>query len=100
MIETILSKLTTEEIRGILIYYGQPADLNRFDEAQQILYVIKLLKTETREQIVKRVMIKFSVSRSTSYRRISAALSQYPVSNETRVCFNFTMKGKIKSRVI
>ena len=99
MIETILRKLTTEEIRTILIYYGQPADLNRFEEAQQILFITNLLKTNTREQIAKRLIKKFNISRSTAYRRINTTLCQNTMSNETELCFNFSIPGAIKSRV-
>ncbi|MCK5663826.1 MAG: hypothetical protein KAI17_10080, partial [Thiotrichaceae bacterium] len=73
IIESILSKLTTDEVRSILIYYGQPADLHRFEEAQQIIFITSLLKTNTREQISKRLMTKFNISKATAYRRISAA---------------------------
>ena len=99
IIEKILNKLTPGEVRSLLIYYGQPADLHRFEEEQQIIFITSLLKNNTREQISKRVMTKFKVSKATAYRRISAALSQNPMNNETGLCFNFALNGAIKTRV-
>lgn len=92
MIESILGKLTTDEIAQLTVYFNAAKltqhEINAQKITLQIEYAAKLLKTNPREITAKRLMFVWDTSRSTAYRRISAALSQNNVRYEIEPCNN------------
>ena len=99
MIESILNKLTEQEIAQLIIYFStaelSQREMNERKITQQIEYTTKLLKTNNREITAKRLMFVWDISRATAYRRISVALSHNNASYETELCNNQNIIGRL-----
>jgi hypothetical protein len=74
---TILqNKLSSSEVRAVLLALGHPDLLRQFGIREQIQFTLELLNNGAPvREVVRRLMCRFYISRSTAHRRVDSALS-------------------------
>ena len=97
------TKLSSSEVRQVLLALGHPALLKQFDADQQTLYAVDRLNNGWRQTaLVGHMERHFDISQATAYRRVRAALNHHTRYRDKKVWDDepVIIAGRLPSRVV